>query len=218
MQKPLVLFAILATSSRHLAILSRQPDPAEASFYHGQCLRLVIEQLAQPESIHDDNLLATVVCLRIYEEIEHKTDNHLHLAGISRLLRAIPTFAHSGGLGEAACWQSLRQDIYICLVRGLPPSLDLEGFEQSSVFNFRDDAACANVIILWLAKILRLANADGKPASSAWNRLALDVEAWNDRRVRLFQPFHYEDFDTGDSRPFPVIHMISPPQGISHLQ
>ena len=72
MHKPMVLFALLGISSRHLAILTQQPEPAEASFYHGQCLRLVIEQLAQPGSIHDDNLLATVVCLRIYEEIEHK--------------------------------------------------------------------------------------------------------------------------------------------------
>ncbi|KAF2159839.1 hypothetical protein M409DRAFT_70737 [Zasmidium cellare ATCC 36951] len=212
MHKPLVLFSLLAISSRHLAILTQQPEPAEASFYHGQCLRLVIEQLAQPGSIHDDNLLATVVCLRIYEEIEHKTDNHLHLAGTSRLLRAIPTFAHSGGLGEAACWQSLRQDIYICLTRGLPPSLDLESFEASSVFTFRDDAACANIIVLWFAKILRLAYSNDHKASTDWNRLALDVEAWNDRRLRLFQPIYYEDFDTTDDRPFPVIHMISPPQ------
>lgn len=212
MQKPMMLYAILATSSRHVAILVGQPEPAEASFYHGQCLRLVIEQLAGPETLYDDNLLATVVCLRIYEEIEHKDDNHLHLDGTSRLIRAIPTFAHSGGLGEATCWQSLRQDIYICLARGVPPSLHLESFEQSSVFTFRDDAACANVIILCFAKILRFAYSGDHEDTSAWNRLALDVEAWNDRRLRLFQAIYYEDFDTVANRPFPVVHMISPPQ------
>lgn len=217
MHKPMVLYAILATSSRHLAILSKQPEPAEASFYHGQCLRLVIEQLSGPETLYDDNLLSTVVCLRVYEEIEYKDDNHLHLSGTSRLLRAIPTFAHSGGLGEAACWQSLRQDIYICLTRGLPPSLHLESFEQSSVFTFRDDAACANVIILWFAKILRLAYSGERHDSTMWNRLALDVEAWNDRRLRLFQAIYYDDFDTADNRPFPMIHVISPPQGRSRL-
>lgn len=126
----------------------------------------------------------------------------------------------SGGLGEAACWQSLRQDIYICLTRATPPDLELESFEQSSVFTFRDDAACANVIILWFAKILRLAysnDSEAAAASTTWSRLAMDVETWNDRRMRLFQPIYYEDFDTTANRPFPVIHMISPPQGKSVL-
>ncbi|KAF7194924.1 Transcription activator AMTR1 [Pseudocercospora fuligena] len=213
MQKPMVLYSLLAVSSRHLAIATNQPEPAEASFYHGQCLKLVIEQLSGPESSYDDSLLATTVCLRIYEEIEHVSDEYLHLHGTSRLLRAIPSFAYSGGLGEAACWQSLRQDIYVSVTKGVPPNFLLEDFEQSSAFTFRDDGACANIIILLFAKILRLTHGDKDKATLvAWNRLALDIEAWNDRRLRLFQPIYYEDMDITQGRPFPVVHMISPPQ------
>ncbi len=215
MSKPMVLYALLALTSRHLAILARlTEEPAEAAFYHGQCLKYVINQLQGPEALYDDSLFATVVCLRMYEEIDFTNDAAYHLAGTDRLMRAIPTFAISGGLAEAACWQSLRQDIYLSMARSIPPSFDLENFELSSVFTFRDDGACANVIILIFAKLLRLAYTEGEQNNvSAWDRLALDVEAWNDRRLRLFQPIYYEDLDLADNRPFPIVHCITPPQG-----
>ncbi|KAM3417432.1 hypothetical protein BST61_g5678 [Cercospora zeina] len=193
MSRPMVLYALLALASRHLSVMSRQSEePAEAAFYHGQCLKFVIEQLQGPEALYDDNLLASVVCLRIYEEINFTNDEAHHLAGTDRLMRAIPTFAISGGLGEAACWQSLRQDIYISMTRNRPPSFSLENFELSSVFTFRDDGEQNN--------------------AAAWKRMAQDVEAWNDRRLRLFQPIYYEDLDVAQNRPFPIIHCITPPQ------
>ncbi|EME43115.1 hypothetical protein DOTSEDRAFT_132735 [Dothistroma septosporum NZE10] len=213
MHRPMVLYAILALTSRHLAVLSSNPEPAEASYYHGQCLRLVIDQLSGPESLYDDNLLSTVVCLRVYEEIEHANDEQHHLHGTGRLLRAIPQIAHSGGLGEAACWQALRQDIYISLTRSVAPSFQLELFDQSSAFTFRDDGSCANIVVLLFAKILRLAYSTEEQSNSrGWALLKLDVEAWNARRCRLFQPIYYEDFDVAEKRPTPIIHMISPPQ------
>ncbi|KAF2208648.1 hypothetical protein CERZMDRAFT_48636 [Cercospora zeae-maydis SCOH1-5] len=214
MSRPMVLYALLALASRHLSVMSRQSEePAEAAFYHGQCLKFVIEQLQGPEALYDDNLLASVVCLRIYEEINFTNDEAHHLAGTDRLMRAIPTFAISGGLGEAACWQSLRQDIYMSMTRNRPPSFNLENFELSSVFTFRDDGACANIIILAFAKILRLTYTISEQNNvAAWNRMAQDVEAWNERRLRLFQPIYYEDLDLAQSQPFPIIHCITPPQ------
>ena len=216
MQKPMVLHAILALSSRHVSTIAGQPVPAEAAFYHGQCLRLVIEQLSGPESLYDDNLFSTLVCLRVFEEVVSSSEELLHLQGTERLLRTLPTFASSGGLGEAACWQALRQDIYVSMVHCVPPSFHLENYDYSSVFTFRDDAACANVIVLLFAKILRLTHKKEQEQGdfAAWNRLSADVDAWNDRRLRLFQPIYYEDFDISENRPFPVINMISPPQGL----
>ncbi|CAK3940769.1 hypothetical protein DOTSEDRAFT_132735 [Lecanosticta acicola] len=125
----------------------------------------------------------------------------------------MPTFTHSGGLAEAACWQALRQDIYASMVHLRATELS-QNYDQSSVFTFRDDAACANVVVLRFAKILRLAHRqEGQESDyAAWKRIADDVEAWNDRRNRLFQPIHYKDFDLAESRPFPFINLISPPQ------
>lgn len=213
----MVLHSLLALSSRHLAIQFDQSQD-EASFYHGECLSLLIEALSDSETTYDDNLLSTVVLLRVYEELEQSTDTYLHLGGAGRLLSAIPTFAHSGGLAEAACWQSLRQDIFVSLVTSQPPTLRLESYDQSSAFQFRDDAACANVIVLLFAKILRLTFATeyhhDRPNDS-WTALESDIERWHDRRLRLFQPILEEHSDLNHCRPFPVICMLNPPQVVA---
>lgn len=215
-QKPMVLYSLLALSSRHCAILNIQEEH-EASFYHGHCLRLVIDALSAAERSYDDTLLTAVVLLRSYEEIEQSTDRYLHLQGMGRLVAAIPTFAHSGGLAEAACWLSLRQDIFVSLINSQPPTLYLENYDQSSAFRFRDDGACANVIILIFAKILRLANSsEASYHDEQWADLESDVGKWNDRRVHLFQPIYDEEADVDSGRPFPVICMINAPQGTIH--
>ncbi|KAK3709107.1 hypothetical protein LTR37_011086 [Vermiconidia calcicola] len=214
-QKPMVLYSLLALSSRHCAILNIQEEH-EASFYHGHCLRLVIDALSAAERSYDDTLLTAVVLLRSYEEIEQSTDRYLHLQGMGRLVAAIPTFAHSGGLAEAACWLSLRQDIFVSLINSQPPTLYLENYDQSSAFRFRDDGACANVIILIFAKILRLANSsEASYHDEQWADLESDVGKWNDRRVHLFQPIYDEEADVDSGRPFPVICMINAPQVVA---
>lgn len=113
LQKPIILYAILAVSSRHQAIIADHRDQHEADFYQSRCVNLVIEALSSVETTYDDNLLATVVLLRVYEEIEHSTDMHYHLRGMGRLLASIPEFAHSGGLAEAASWQALRYAVIL---------------------------------------------------------------------------------------------------------
>ena len=216
-QKPMVLQSLLALSSRHLAIQFDQSQD-EASFYHGECLRLLIDALSDSEATYDDNLLATVVLLRVYEELEQSTDSYLHLAGTGRLLAAIPTFAHSGGLAEAACWQSLRQDIFVSLVNAQPPTMRLESYDQSSAFKFRDDAACANVIVLLFAKVLRLAyttefHRQDVPKGN-WAELEADIERWHDRRQRLFQPIFEEPLNLERGTPFPVCCLLNASQGM----
>lgn len=120
LQKPIILYAILAVSSRHQAIIADHQDQHEADFYQSKCVNLVIEALSNVQTTYDDNLLATVVLLRVYEEIEHSTDMHFHLRGMGRLLASIPEFAHSGGLAEAASWQALR---YAVALNGCRPVL-----------------------------------------------------------------------------------------------
>lgn len=108
LQTPIILYAILAVSSRHQAFVADHRNQHEADFYQSRCVNLVIDALSSVETTYDDNLLVAVVLLRVYEEIEHSTDMHFHLRGMGRLLASIPEFAHSGGLAEAASWQALR--------------------------------------------------------------------------------------------------------------
>lgn len=215
---PVILYAILSLSSRHQAIMKNLSQD-EASFYHGKCLRLVIEALSASESMYDDNLLATVVLLRVYEEIDHSTDMHLHLRGMSRLLSAIPEFSHSGGLAEAASWQALRQDIQVSLSSGQVPSLQLEPYERSSVVSFRDDAACANMVILLFAKILRFVNDTAsslyQQGVDTYDTLKQQLRKWEHRRQLLFEPTFsaVAKLDTDD--PWPIVLLLTAPQVVA---
>jgi hypothetical protein len=206
----MLLYSVLAVSSRHQA--NGEDQVVEASDYHARCLELVIQALCQPDSCYDDTLLATIVCLRFYEEFDSGADSFLHLSGVARLLRAIPHFSHSGGLAEAASWQALRQDIYASLVNKQSPSFELENYNKSGVFDREDFGAAANVIILLFAKILRYLYSSG-PYSTlvVWEKLENAVEHWNFQRA--FQPSFYQNVQNASEQAFPIICMISSPQG-----
>ncbi|KAL2012349.1 hypothetical protein VTN00DRAFT_5067 [Thermoascus crustaceus] len=211
LEVPMVLYAVLAASSRHQAI-TLGTDEVEASTFHGRCLELLISVLSEPEETWDDNLLATVVILRIYEEFDNKNDEKCHLLGSNRLLNTVSNFSSSGGLAEAASWQFLRQAIYVSLVYQVPIELNLENYERSSVFNQLDTASYANVIIFLFAKALQLIYPPrGVPVDiHAWDLLQESVERWHNSKPSSFTPFHYQESSVEESRPFPELWMISP--------
>ena len=208
----MVLKALLALAARHDGIMSDGND-WEASEYHGQCLELLIAALARPGESYDDNLLVTVVILRIYEELENSTDEKYHLFGSNRLLNTMSKSASSGGLAEAVSWQFLRQAIYASVVQFQPLSLDLENYEQSSVFHRSDDAAYANIIFYLCARVIQLcARPDTEIVDeTAWHQVANSVEQWHRAKPISWQPLRYRGAKPGDNRPFPELWMMSPP-------
>lgn len=92
----MLLYALLALASKHRSLLARQADE-EASAYAAKCLDLVICALTASGTSYDDDTLATIVCIRTYEELSQDADNLFHYHGASHLLHMIPSFAHSGG-------------------------------------------------------------------------------------------------------------------------
>ncbi|KAH1307168.1 hypothetical protein KXW98_002737 [Aspergillus fumigatus] len=211
LEVPMVLKAILALAARLDAILSGASD-WEAAEYHGQCLELLIAALAQPEDTYDDNLLITVVILRIYEELESSNDEKYHLFGSNRLLNTMSRSASSGGLAEAVSWQFLRQAIYASVVQYQPMQLDLENYERSAVFHRRDDAAYANVIIYLCARILQGGGAYTRGMDEeTWRQLSDSVEQWHREKPVSWQPLKYKPANIAENRPFPEIWMMSPP-------
>ncbi|KAL4895177.1 hypothetical protein BDV59DRAFT_174597 [Aspergillus ambiguus] len=210
-QVPMVLKAVLCLSARLDAIMSNTSD-WEASEYHGQCLELLIAALAQPEDTYDDNLLITVVILRVYEELERSRDERCHFFGSNRLLNRMSTAASSGGIAEAVSWQFLRQAIYASIVQFQPMQLDLANYERSTVFQRRDDAAYANVIIFLCAKIIQLYPQSHSCVvdESCWRHLSESVEQWFQSRPVSWQPLQYKDADPNAERPFPESWIMSP--------
>lgn len=214
----MVLQAILALSARHDAILTNDSD-WEASDYHGKCLKLLIAALDQAETNCDENMLITVVILRIYEELETNTDQQYHLLGSNRLVNLMARSASSGGVAEAVSWQFLRQAIYASVVQYQPLQLDMQNYERSSMFHRHDDAACANRIIYHCARILQVCcDAPGHiVAQDTWRQISDSVNEWNQTKSTTWQPIRYQASSVADGRPFPVIWMISPPAGMSSV-
>lgn len=210
------MYALLTMASRLDSILLGSSD-MEASAYYGNCLELLIPALSRPEDTYDDNLLVTVIILRLYEELDSDKDPKLHLLGSNRLLNSISRFSSSGGLGEAASWQFLRQAIYVCLVHNEPWQLRLEHYEKSKVFERSDDASYANAMIYIFAKILQLRSQPGTHASdyNEWSSLQENMERWKADQPCSFVPLKYHAADIGAHRPFSEIWVISPAGGMS---
>jgi hypothetical protein len=215
----MLLKAVMALAARHDAILSNQSD-WEASEYHDQCLGLLIPALDQPEQTYDENLLVTVVLLRIYEELENSTDPQFHLLGSNRLINLMSRSASSGGLAEAVSWQFLRQAIYASVVQYQPLQLDLQNYERSSMFQRTDDAAFANMVIFHCADILRICrNVPQEPVDEdARLQVARAVEEWHHAKPTTWQPLRYQPADVTVNRPFPEIWMMSAPAGLRPLE
>ena len=211
----MVLKAVLALAACHNAIVSGASD-WEASAYHGQCLEFLIAALAQPEDMYDDNLLITVVVLRIYEEMNQDSNQKCHLFGSSRLLNTMSKSASSGGLAEAVSWQFLRQAIYASVVEFQPLQLDLKNYERSSVFHRTDDAAYANSIVFQCARIVQLYTGPDAHTVDAgtWDQLAQGVEQWYSAKPITWEPLRSRSADTTENRPFPELWMVSSPAGM----
>lgn len=212
----MVLKAVLALSARHDAIVTNNSD-WEAAAYHGQCLELLIAVLDEAETNCDENMLITVVILRIYEELENNTDQKFHLLGSNRLVNLMARSASSGGVAEAVSWQFLRQAIYASVVQHHPLQLNMQNYERSSVFHRKDDAACANRIVYLCARILQVyCDAPGHIVDrEAWCHISDCVNEWNQTKPTTWHPIRYQPSSVAAGRPFPELWMISPPAGMS---
>ncbi|KAJ5914930.1 hypothetical protein N7504_003813 [Penicillium tannophilum] len=201
--QPVLRYAIFAFSSRHL---NRQTDnAAEALQYHNLCVQILIPALSDPEKHITEDILAAVAILRQHEEMDGE-DNQFHLTGTTHILNTVSTFGSSGGLGEAAAWLCLRQDIYISLTTRQPLRTNLENFYDSDIFQRDDDFAWSSRIVFLLAKVLQSAFSD----SSIVNTINDKVEAWFGSKPLTFEPVRLVPRGSESDRRFPAIWMLLP--------
>ncbi|OJD29996.1 zn 2cys6 transcription factor [Diplodia corticola] len=202
---PVIANAILALASRHLARVSGVEDFRSAE-YMSECLRILIPVLDDPLGALDENLLAAIVILRLYEEMDD-IDEKCHLYGGTRLLNSIAKFVPLGGLGEAASWIFLRQDIYVALTTGQPLNIDLENYRQSPSFHADTSSAWANRMIFIFAEILDYScRQDQVHSVERWEELDEQVESWNHSKPWHFRPLWIRE----ETLPFPEIWMTGP--------
>ncbi|KAB8076425.1 hypothetical protein BDV29DRAFT_170229 [Aspergillus leporis] len=209
LEEPVLRFAIFAFSSRHINRQKIQ-DTSEALQYHNQCLQLLIPVLSGPSDSITDTVLAAVAILRQHEEMDCE-DNQFHLTGTTRILNTVSLFGSSGGLGEAAAWLCLREDIYISLTSQQPLRTDLQSFSNSNVFFREDDFAWASRIVFLLAKALKNVFNPNRTADPALlEGIGEEIENWNNRKPRTFEPIQYKPRTRELNRRFPGVWMLLP--------
>ncbi|KAE8371572.1 hypothetical protein BDV26DRAFT_286681 [Aspergillus bertholletiae] len=206
--EPVLRYAIFAFSSRHID-RQRQKDISEALQYHNRCLQLLIPVLSGPRDSITDTVLAAVAILRQHEEMDSE-DNQFHLTGTTQILNTVSSFGSSGGLGEAAAWLCLREDIYISLISQRPLQTDLHRFRNSDVFRRDDDFAWASRMVFLLAKVLKHAFDYDTVNPSILEDIGKEVEDWNTRKPSTFEPIQSVPRSNEVHRRFPGVWMLLP--------
>lgn len=136
-------------------------------------------------------------------------DNQFHLTGTTHILNTVSTFGSFGGLGEAAAWLCLREDIYVSLTTQQPLRTNLENFYDSDVFQRDDDFAWSSRMVFLLAKVLQIAFSD----SPTLDVITEEVEEWFRSKPHTFEPLRVVPRGSGLNQQFPTIWMLLPVHG-----
>lgn len=118
-------------------------------------------------------------------------------------------FGSSGGLGEAAAWLCLRQDIYVSLTTQQPLRTDLQNFLDSDVFGRDDDFAWSSRMVFLLAKSLQGAFSNHSISKS----IDEEVQEWYTMKPHTFEPIRVVPRGAEANRRFPAIWMLLPVHG-----
>lgn len=225
---PVLRYAVFAFSSQYVN-RDKSNTSTEALEYYDQCLRLLIETVGESNGHIDEETLAAIAILRQYEEMDGKShsavsglwlilaadDMEMHLTGTSRIVNSMSLFDFNGGLGEAAAWLCLRQDIYVSLTKQRPLRSDLETYIQSDVFRRVDDAAYANRMVFLLAKALSCVFPTSSSCSNEkLDSIRLEVDTWFDSKPAAFNPILENVRNREEGRLLPEIWVLSPFHGM----
>ncbi|KAJ5505153.1 hypothetical protein N7463_008027 [Penicillium fimorum] len=204
LKEPVLRYAIFAFSSRHL---DRQDNSnvTEALQYHNCCVQLLIPALSGPHEHITEDILAAVAILRQHEEMDGE-DNQFHLTGTTHILNTVSTFGSSGGLGEAAAWLCLRQDIYISLTSQRPLRTNLQSFHHSDVFQRNDDFAWSSRMVFLLANVLQGAFTN----STITHGIDHEIEEWYSTKPHTFDPVRSVPQGPGPDQRLPTMWMLLP--------
>ncbi|KAK2066157.1 hypothetical protein LY76DRAFT_611139 [Colletotrichum caudatum] len=189
--RALPLSAILALSAVHMSRTSAPSARAAAEFYHGHCVRLLIDLTAEEDYGGEDAqglALASVCLLRSYEILSEEVDPNRHLWGAYSLAVHRNTLSDclGSGIGAAGFWNYLREDITFSLFRQCPLKIDLEQMPLPTRHDTDQDHL--NTVSLILGRIIN-ACFSGAVTEGAWSSLFRMLQDWRSGLPPRFAPF-----------------------------
>ncbi|KAL3467887.1 hypothetical protein BJX64DRAFT_247647 [Aspergillus heterothallicus] len=219
---PALLDAILAVAARHFSTLpaSRKSqllihyglyvscdqalDITEETviYYHNRSITQLRDLASGPDAIMDESLLAAVVALRFFEELDTpfiNTPTETGVQGVNVFLRAqAPMALHATGLRAAAFWVGFRQEFNMAFSQQRPIRLPRDLAESYLLWTPAADHIWTNRLIVIGTHVLEYCYRANKPEEGDHSRrydydeLVHLREEWTSQRPGSFEPVYAE--------------------------
>ncbi|RFU76585.1 phytanoyl- dioxygenase [Trichoderma arundinaceum] len=188
LDEPLLFSAVIALSAEHVSQTTGSKTARElAEFYHGQCVRRLIQLEDKSELLRNGVALATACLLRSYEILYEDIDPNRHLQGAYSLASCEDSISGSPpeSLLAAGFWNYLREDITFSLFEGCPLKMDVTMAAAPSLTHNQDQLHSMSLI---LGQIINTAFGY-RVSEKEWHRLVSMVQTWLDELPQQFKPF-----------------------------
>ncbi|KAH8650565.1 hypothetical protein BGZ60DRAFT_473863 [Tricladium varicosporioides] len=206
---PTLLYAILATSARHLSMTS-DFDAYLADKYHRECLALLINIVGDNSALLDEALCAATVILRLFEEISVPlvgSDTQGHLMGTHTFMRA--SEYQPSGIREAAFRVVLRQEIVFAFKTQTPLQLLPEYVQVDRAMDTADDWGSAFHIMVLCAEVLSYCYGEEQKLAETWDNLSERVSSWMESKSASFEPLFSVPAGVKENQVFPQIWLLN---------
>ncbi|KAI8671894.1 hypothetical protein NCS57_00665900 [Fusarium keratoplasticum] len=207
-----LLDAILALSARHLSRTCKEFDPYLADRHYQRCLELFIPELDRVALNSVDDLLAATVVLRLLEELDvplSGSDKYQHSVGTRALLRTqTAQIAQATGLGRAAYWAGLRQEIYASLRTQRPPAIKAPPGLVDQLDPSEDDCAWANRAVSHCLEVLEFCFGEPPQTIERFDSLLAANVQWDTDRPPSYDLLCFRD-DNGPDYPFGEVRVLA---------
>lgn len=139
-----------------------------------------------------------------------ETNSQGHLLGIQVFVGARDPYASGGGLGEAAFWVGLRQEIYSAMMNHKAIQLNLEHCIVDRSIEPAPDWIWANRAVVHCADVLNCCFGELGVSNVGWRELKEYNRQWNAAKPAPFTPVYYRSPDRVKREAFPEIWYFLP--------
>ncbi|KAE8138167.1 hypothetical protein BDV38DRAFT_292355 [Aspergillus pseudotamarii] len=205
--------AILAVSARHFSTLPKekqgriteeyglQQDLAineeTVLYYHNKCITDLRSLASEPEALMDEILLATVVILRFYEELDSPfidLPTETAIQGLNVFVEAQAKLALSTpGLRQAVFWVGFRQEFHVAFSQQRPIRLPLSITTPYLTWAPAPDHIWTNRLLIICAHALQYCYDDHPAPLDRYYELIDLHNRWLKSRPPSFSPVYYEE-------------------------
>ncbi|OJJ67231.1 hypothetical protein ASPBRDRAFT_200391 [Aspergillus brasiliensis CBS 101740] len=233
---PPLLDAVLSASARHFSTLPHHHqlqitrryglprgltiDEPSTLHYHNRCIAHLRSVSTEPNAILDENLLAAVVTLRFYEELDtpfhpHPTTTAIRGLQVFLEAQARPTLTPPGGgsdsdsttkwtLQQSAFWVGVRQEFHMAFTQQRPFRIPLEILDlYPAPGPTSADHVWVNALLILAAHVIQFCFDEGASKSVVtYRELVRKRDEWVRMCPVSFQAVYYDDGDR-DGGAFP---------------